>query len=89
MYNIVLESGHWVDIEGFKCVSLAHGLIDFDHSNQILKHDYFGTNKIIQDLENFSLQTCLMPTVPKIIRIFDYETIRDPVTNLVIGIKPK
>jgi hypothetical protein len=89
MYNIVLESGHWVNIEGFKCVSLAHGLTNFDPSNQILKHDYFGTNKIIQDLENFSLQTCSVPKNSKIITIKDYNTIRDPVTNLVIGIKSK
>ena len=89
MYNIVLESGFWIDIEGFKCVSLGHGLTHFDQSTQILKHDYFGTNKVIEDLENFSLSTCLITTVPKIIRIFDYETIRDPLTNLVSGIKPK
>jgi hypothetical protein len=89
MYNIVLESGHWVEIEGFKCVSLAHGLTNFDLSNQILKHDYFGTNKVIEDLENFSCLDSIIKTIPKIIRIFNYETIRDPLTNLVIGIKPR
>jgi len=89
MYNIVLESGYWVEIEGIRCVSLGHQLTEFNSSNQILKHDYFGTLKVIDDLEDFSRATCLMPTVPKIIRIFDYEIQRDNQTNLVIGIKPK
>ena len=88
MYNIVLESGHWVEIEGFRCVSLGHQLENFDSTNHILKHDYFGTNKVIDDLENFSKATCLMPSVPKIIRLFDYVVLRDNLTNLVVGIKP-
>lgn len=89
MYNIILESGYWVEIEGIRCVSLGHQLTEFNYSNIILKHDYFGTLKVINDLEDFSRATCLMPTVPKIIRIFDYEIQRDNQTNLVIGIKPK
>lgn len=88
MYNIILESGFWVEIEGFKCVSLGHQLNEFDQSNQILKHDYFGTQKVIKDLEDFSLITCLKPTIPKIIHIYDYIVLRDDLTNLVIGIKP-
>lgn len=88
MYNIVLESGYWVEIEGIRCVSLGHQLTEFDTSNKILEHDYFGTSKVIEDLEDFSRATCLMPNVPKIIRIFDYEIQRDNQTNLVIGIKP-
>lgn len=89
MYNIVLESGHWVEIEGFKCVSLGHQLKQFDTSNQILSHDYFGTAKVIKDLEDFSRATCLMSSIPKIIHIYDYEILRDPSTNLVCGIIPK
>jgi Mg-chelatase subunit ChlD len=81
--------GYWVEIEGFKCVSLGHQLTHFDNSKQILKHDYFGTQKVIEDLEEFSRITCLIPTVPKIIRIYDYTILRDNLTNLVIGIKPK
>lgn len=89
MYNIVLESGYWVEIEGVRCVSLGHQLTEFNSSNMILKHDYFGTYKVIKDLEDFSRATCLMPSIPKIIHIFDYEIMRDEQTNLVIGIKPK
>ena len=89
MYNIVLETGHWIEIEGFKCVSLGHQLNEFNETNQILKHDYFGTQKVIQDLEDFSRATCLMPTIPKIICLYDYVILRDSLTNLVAGIKYK
>jgi hypothetical protein len=90
MYNIVLESGYWVEIEGFKCVSLGHKLKNFDSSNHILKHDYFGTIMVIRDLENFYKSTCLSnyTLIPKIIHIHDYVVLRDQSTNLVIGIKP-
>lgn len=91
MYNIILESGFWVEIEGIKCVSLGHQLDSFDSNNKILSHDYFGTHKVIEDLENFSRITCQSAdkSVNKIIRVYNYETLRDPLTNLVIGIKPK
>lgn len=89
IYNIVLESSFWFEIEGIRCVSLGHQLTEFNSSNQILKHDYFGTSKVIEDLEDFSRSTCQTSSIPKIIRIFDYEIQRDNQTNLVIGIKPK
>lgn len=89
IYNIVLESGFWFEIEGIRCVSLGHQLTEFNSFNQILKHDYFGTSKVIEDLEDFSRSTCQTSSIPKIIRIFDYEIQRDNQTNLVIGIKPK
>jgi hypothetical protein len=89
MYNIVLESGFWVEIEGFKCVTLGHGLTKFNSSNKILKHDYFGTNKVIHDLEEFSKAIRLTSVESKIIRIYDYVVLRDSETNLVAGILPK
>jgi hypothetical protein len=89
MYNIVLESGYWVEIEGYKCVSLGHQLEHFDSTNKILKHDYFGTNKVIEDLEGFYNTSCLTQTIPKIIHLSDYLVLRDELTNLVMGIKQK
>jgi hypothetical protein len=89
MYNIVLESGHWVEIEGFKCVSLGHGLVEFDSTNHILSHDYFGTTKVIRDLENFSNATHQTTSITKIIKICNYIVVRDTVTNLVTGIFPE
>jgi hypothetical protein len=82
MYNIVLESGFWVEIEGFKCASLGHNLIQFDTSNQILSHDYFSTNKVIDDLEKFKVNCD-----DKIIVLEDFIVLRSNVTNQVCAIK--
>ncbi len=84
-----MESGHWVEINGIKCVSLGHNITQTNNHNKILAHDYFGTDKVVRDMEDFSRATCLTPNIPKIIRVFDYEIIRDFKTDLVIGIRPK
>lgn len=88
MYNIILESGHWVEIEGYKCVSLAHQLEKFDSTNQILKHKYFGSIQVIKDFEFFSLISNSNQINPKIINICNHVVLRDRYTNFVCGIKP-
>jgi hypothetical protein len=44
-YNLVLESGHIIDIGGFEAVTLGHGI-----KGGIVEHDYLGTNLIINDI---------------------------------------
>jgi hypothetical protein len=78
MYNIVLESGYWVNIEGFKCVTLGHNLKNFDSTNMILNHDYFGTQQVIDDIEQFKVDS------NKIITLDNYNIIRSVQTNRVI-----
>ena len=82
MYNIVLESGFWIEIEGFNCVSLGHGLTLFNSTNTILFHDFFGTQKVINDIEQFKINND-----DKIIILENYKIIRDSNTNLVIKIE--
>jgi hypothetical protein len=53
LYNIVLETGHYICVDGFQCVSMGHNLLEFDSTTKILKHSYYGTNKVIIDLEAF------------------------------------
>jgi hypothetical protein len=57
MYNIVLDSqsAYWVEIEGFKCVSLGHNITQNQATEETknLVHDYFGSSKVIKDLEQF------------------------------------
>lgn len=53
MYNIVLESGHYVEIENYCCVTLGHNLKQFDSSNSILQHDYYGTSEVVKDIEQY------------------------------------
>jgi len=46
VYNFVLEDKHIMNINGIECVTLGHGFED----NQVVKHEYFGTEMMIKDL---------------------------------------
>jgi Mg-chelatase subunit ChlD len=46
-YNLVLESGHIVELNGHQVVTLGHGFED----NDVIKHPYFGTQSVIKDLK--------------------------------------
>jgi hypothetical protein len=84
MYNIVLDSdsAYWVEIEGFKCVSLGHNITKTDSETDFLVHDYFGSHKIIRDLEKFKSN----PN-DKIIELDNFMVFRDSKTNLVCEIR--
>ena len=45
VYNIVLDREHVIDVDGIECITLGHG-----KDSGILRHDYFGTNRVIDDL---------------------------------------
>ena len=45
-YNLVLDSGHEVDLFGFDALTLGHGL-----KGGIKEHDYLGTQRIVDDLK--------------------------------------
>ena len=45
VYNLVLRSGHTIEIDGIECVTLGHGFTD-----PIVQHDYFGSKNVITDL---------------------------------------
>jgi len=46
VYTLVLDQGHVVTINDTKVICLGHDLDD-----PVLQHDYFGTDKVIRDLE--------------------------------------
>lgn len=46
-YNLVLESGHIVEINSHPVCTLGHGFED----NDVIKHPYFGTEAVIRDLK--------------------------------------
>ena len=51
VYNLVLESGHIVRVDDIECVTLGHSFKDPESaSEKIVTHDYFGSQKIIEDL---------------------------------------
>jgi len=50
VYNFVLSHNHIMIVNGVECCTLAHGF----STNEVIKHEYFGTNKIIEDLQKLS-----------------------------------
>ena len=81
LYNIVLETGHYICVDGFQCVSMGHNLLEFDSTNEILEHSYYGTNKVITDLEAFKEKDT------KIITLKDNFVIDRDSTGLACGIR--
>jgi len=45
VFNFVLESHHFMTINGIECVTLGHGL-----QEDVVKHPYFGTEAVLEDL---------------------------------------
>jgi len=50
VYNLILDNNHIVIINNIEVVTLGHGF----EENNIIKHEYFGTNKVIEDLKTFN-----------------------------------
>jgi hypothetical protein len=76
LYNFVLKSGHIMNINGVNCATLGHG---FEDDNYI-KHDYFGTDLIVQDLTNIDTNKT------GYIVLESDPMLRDPVTGWINGI---
>jgi hypothetical protein len=47
VYSLVIDQEHIVTINGVKVICLGHG-----YEEGILKHEYFGTQKVIDDLKS-------------------------------------
>ena len=48
-YNLVLDSGHVVEINGYQVCTLGHGFTD----NDVIRHPYFGTDAVLDDLKMY------------------------------------
>jgi hypothetical protein len=48
--NLVLDDGHCVTIDGVQCCTLGHAFTD----NEVIRHDYFGTQAVINDLSQLN-----------------------------------
>ena len=46
-YNLVLESGHTVEMNGITVCTLGHGFTD----DSVIQHPYFGTEAVVEDLK--------------------------------------
>lgn len=47
IFNLILPSGHIPVVSNTPCITLGHG-----YTENILRHPYFGTRKVIDDLSN-------------------------------------
>jgi len=78
MYDFILDCGHTVNmVGGFNIVCLGHG---FTHS-PVIKHEYFGTNRVIDDLKDHPDWS------NGIITLDNWEFIRDKSSNRIIQLK--
>ena len=50
IYNIVLDSGHTMIINDITVVTLGHDFKD----NNVVQHDYYGSDKVINDLKKIN-----------------------------------
>ena len=73
VYNLVLERGHIVDVEGTLACTLAHGF-----EGPVIGHDFFGTDKIIMDLMKVPGWGEGRPTFTNLVAV------KDPDTNLIV-----
>lgn len=46
IYNLILDTYHTVLINNIECITLGHGFV----FNDIVKHDFYGTQKVINNL---------------------------------------
>ena len=50
IYNLVLDKEHTIIVNSNICVTLGHNI----HTNFVVSHEYFGTSKVIKDLEKMT-----------------------------------
>ena len=75
VYSFVLETGHSMEIGGIECVTYAHGF-----QEEVVRHEYFGTPRIIDDLKKMNGWESGYVTLPPNCLI------RDPISRMVVGL---
>ena len=72
-YNLVLDVGHVVEMNGYQVCTLGHGFTD----NYVIRHPYFGTNAVIEDLKMYD------GWAEGLVQLSSENIERDSYTNLV------
>ena len=73
VYNLVLDRGHIVDVEGTLACTLAHGI-----GGPVIGHPFFGTDKVVMDLMRVPGWSEGRPTFTNLVAV------KDPDTNVVV-----
>ena len=76
LYTFALESDHIILVNSVPCACLGHNI-----RGPVVSHDYFGTDRILRDLEKFSSWK-----KRGVVELSSYNFNRNPVTHLVEGI---
>lgn len=77
VFSFLLKNRTTVIINDFESATFAHNLSD----NNVIEHDYFGTEKVVSDLKKFvGWNNGLIEIVPECI-------VRDPQTGFVVEIR--
>jgi len=79
VYNFVLDTDHIMVINGYECCTLGHGITD----NDVIQHDYYGTEAVIKDLQKSSTWD------NGYVDIYPQDTERDPNSDRVCKINCK
>lgn len=77
VFNLLLENGCSALIEGWECVTLAHGL-----SGDVVSHSYYGTEAVVRDL----MKMAGWSNGVVVLHSDSVQTRRDATTGLVTGI---
>lgn len=74
VYNLVLERGHIIDVEGILTCTLGHGI-----TGPVIEHPFFGTDRVIEDLKKIKGWSEGRPTFTNLVAV------KDPYTGMVNG----
>ena len=74
VFNLVLDQGHIVLVEGVECCTLAHGFKGF-----VIEHPFFGTDKVIEAMSG-------QPGFDKGLPVYqNMKAIRDTATKMIVN----
>jgi Mg-chelatase subunit ChlD len=75
IYSFVLNRNHIIYINDVQCITLGHGI----QNNNVVSHEYFGTRKVVLDLQKSS------GWVNGIVKLNKNSLIRSSATGRVVG----
>jgi hypothetical protein len=78
IYNLVMDKHHVVAVNGVDMVTLGHGM----HENTVLYHPYYGTRRVIEDLQRVTGWT------EGSVVMSNCHKYKDPFTGLVMCLAP-
>ncbi len=79
IYSFVMDTHHWMDINGYQCITLAHG----NDTDLVAKHPYFGTQRILDELQMLDAEGYAQG----LIKLSQGALFRDAETGLIAGFK--